>query len=409
MNNELKKFLRDPRFLVPLFVLVGFEGFLQTPVYKFLLRPESYAENVNRNVGFVERSTLQPNVLVLGTSVAYQGLNMPLLGQELAPRDLRVLSGASQGALLITQHSIYRYLREKLPSVRLVVHVSETTFPWTARHLLDASNRSMLAQFPRRQVVPLLFDYDFHLTQNDRTYLLIRSVTYQNDLRDFVLNPLERIKQLGRKYRQPVYASEWGHENRHRFRLSAYGARDLQECLDFAKKGIPEKDAAGNQVTDKDHRQALIVTCEIGLRDPINRPGAAQWNELFFKQLKLFHDEVRADGRQVLTVFPPYSSLIPDLNRDDRLNIWRKGLQTIYGNRPFYTADLRRSLDGPDNGDLFYDTIHLNREGALRFTRAFAEMLSRRAPAILGGTDPGTAAGAETQPATKKTEKTGGN
>ena len=188
MSSELLKYLRDARFYVPVLVLVGFELFLQSGLYKYALRPESYAENVNRNVDFVADSKLDPNVLVLGTSVAYQGLNMPLLAEELEGSGLRVMSAASQGALLITQHSIYRYLKNDLPSVKLVVHVSETTFPWTARHLLDESNRSMLAQFPRRQVWPLLKNYDFHLKHEDYSFLTLASIAYRKDLRDFADN-----------------------------------------------------------------------------------------------------------------------------------------------------------------------------------------------------------------------------
>ena len=39
----------------------------------------------------------------------------------------------------------------------------------------------------------------------------------------------------------------------------------------------------------------------------------------------------------------------------------------------FYPSiiDLRTTLDGPDNLNLFYDTIHLNRQGAERFTGIF--------------------------------------
>ena len=391
MSSELLKYLRDMRFWIPLLVLLGFEGFLQSGLYKYALRPESYAENVNRNVGFVAGSDLKPNVLILGTSVAYQGINMPLLTEELEGSGLRVMSAASQGALLITQHSIYRYLDEHIPSVKLIVHVSETTFPWTARHLLDESNRSMLAQFPRTQVLPLLDDYDFHLKQGDYSFLLLRSITYRKDLRDFALDPASRFKRLGRKYdREGAYDSPWGHANSYDYSIAAYNASNLKECIENARAKTDFNDENGNPITDADHKQALFVTCEIGLRDPINRPGAEQWNRLFFKRLRLFHDEVRADGRVMLTVFPPYSNLIPDLNKDDRLETWDAGLAAIYGDEPFHMADLRRSLDGPDNNALYYDTIHLNRAGSARFTKAFAEMLKARAPELLTEAAPDT-------------------
>ena len=109
--TELKKFLKDPVFYVPVLFLLGLELFLQTPLYRKILEPNSYAENVNRITEIMKTSPVEPNVLILGTSVAYQGVNMPLLNKLMEKDGIVVQNGASQGAMLETQHSIYRDIR----------------------------------------------------------------------------------------------------------------------------------------------------------------------------------------------------------------------------------------------------------------------------------------------------------
>ncbi len=70
--RELAKFIRDPRFYAPFAIVLAFEVFLQSGVYARLLEPNSYAASVRHIMRTTEASEVRPNVLILGTSVAYQ-------------------------------------------------------------------------------------------------------------------------------------------------------------------------------------------------------------------------------------------------------------------------------------------------------------------------------------------------
>jgi len=379
--RELRKYLSDIRFLLPAAFLLLFELFMQSGLYAFLLEPKSYAENVNSVVRAIRRSKLKPNVLVLGTSVAYQGINLPLLNRLVNPYGLVVQSGATEGAMLITQHMIFKTVKPVLPDLKLIIHVSEVTFPWTVRDTIDEPNLSMLAQLNRKDAIDLLKKYEYKLTSHEYSYLLIRSIAYRRDMRDFVLSPLDRLKRIGRKWNEPY--SDFPYENRNPYGMDAYPAKTLAECIAIAKKGVSEFDQNGKRITDRMHRESVWKTCELGKYDPMKERGGEQWKDLYFRQFRIFLNELEKDRLKVVTVFPPYSSLIHDLNAKGRSLVWEKKLKEIHGDAPYFVFDLRDSLDGPENSSYYYDTIHLNRRGSLKFTEHLARELIRIAPELL--------------------------
>lgn len=373
--KTLLSYITDARFYIPFGLVVFLEVITQSGLYKHVLQPSSYADNVNRIVQTINESPLEANTLILGTSVAYQGINPPLLNQTLSGSGLIVQSGACEGALLETQHLIYKSVKGRFKNLKYVVHVAEVTFPWTARPTIDEANRGMVAQFPRSVYIPLLRDYEFQIRPTDYTFFLFGTITYQRDFRDFVLDPLDRIKGLGRKRKKAQ--SDFVYVNSIPYGMDVYPAKDLQECIEVAslRKGpIPEVNAEGVRITDRHHREAVLRTCEVGKRDPFSAPGGRVWNELFFHRLKRFYGEIQADGVQIITVFAPYSDLVSHLNADARRETWEKELST-YQNIPL--IDLRRSLDKPEQRKFFYDTIHLNKNGANAFTEVLAKELRK--------------------------------
>ncbi len=375
--RELIKYLKDKRFLIPMGFLIVFELIMQSGLYKNLLEPRSYAENVNRIRKVASTSPVNPQILILGTSVAYQGINLPLLNEKLqAAIGWQAQSGASEGAMLITQNLIYKDLKKDYPDLKLIVHVNEATFPWTARYSMDPSNRSMVAQFPRSQALKLLKEYRYNLSRDDYAYFYIKTLTYQKDLRNFALKPLQRIKKLGREFKKdqettPLYP----YINEYKYSIAAYPAQDLKECSDKAHAGIPEFNAQGVQVTDRHHRKAVWMTCDLARWDPILHPGAHQWKNLYFHRLGIFYNEIRKDGLKVVTVFPPYSDLIKDQNNEERMKEWRTHLSEIHGDDSYLFLDLRNTIHGKDNASYYYDTIHLNRKGSLVFTEILANRI----------------------------------
>ncbi|MCB1139087.1 MAG: hypothetical protein KDK23_10045 [Leptospiraceae bacterium] len=379
--KELMKFLKDPVFYVPVLFLLGLEVFLQTPLYRKILEPNSYAENVNRITEIMKTSPVEPNVLILGTSVAYQGVDMPLLNQLLKEDGIVVQNGASQGAMLETQHSIYRDIKHDLPNLKAVIHVAEIYFPWQARYEIEPANKIMLGQFPRHQVIPLLQQYDFHMEVSDYAFFLLRTLTYKQDLRDLTLSPLDRIKDLGRKWR--TASKDYPHINDYQYSLAAYG-QTREECLKnaikFAKANtLPMAD--GKPISDRHHRQAAIDTCSLAANLPVNEPGAPEWTRLFFRRLNIMHGELRNDGLQVITLFAPYSDMMP-VSDPDPILLWRRELQKIHGGQA-HIVDMRDALDGNENPTYFYDILHLNQRGSEEFTRKLAQELRQLKPVIL--------------------------
>lgn len=374
-ESQWAQFIRNPVFLIPVTFFIVMEGCLQSGLYKSLLG-NSYAYNVNRIMNVMETTSVKPQALILGTSVAYQGILTPELNRQLAKVNGPVVqNAATEGAMLETQHALFNEITEDLPGVRTIIHVAEWNFAWTARYELETANRSMLAQLPRADVFDLLDRYRFRLSTPDYTYFLIRSVTYRQDMRDFILDPLDRIKYIGRRMRekQPDYV----YINNHKYALSVYGTT-LDECLENASAGGPfPEDENGLPLSDKHHRNTAIQTCSVGKINVRNVAGEDQWNRLFFHRLSLFHNEMKKRNIKVITVFAPYAQMLPDHGDDKPLRLWNDMLARIYSGpgETYELIDLRYMLDGPGNADYFYDVIHLNEEGARRFTERLGREL----------------------------------
>lgn len=103
--KEYIAFIKDSKFWIPVLILVGLETVMQFGCYKPFLKKNSYAANVSRITDHVleKQKEFDPDVLVVGTSVAYQGLSIPILNQELSSLRKKVQSIAIPGTELIVQ------------------------------------------------------------------------------------------------------------------------------------------------------------------------------------------------------------------------------------------------------------------------------------------------------------------
>lgn len=401
MSDALIKYLKDVRFWIPALLVIGLELFLQTRLYdRFMLEKYSYADSIRRNVEVIENSTVSPNALILGTSVAYQGLNVAELNTALAAENTEIVaqSAACEGCMLQTQHLLYRVLKERWPAANTIVHVADTTLSSKARYEFDVANGSMMAQFSSGEALDLLELHEFKTGYQEYFFFYIRSITHRSDLREFVLNPFRRIRTIGERARETL--PEYTHINDNRYSYGAFSARgDLAACTRNAASGVdddgrpvPEhKDGEEYQPalhrTDRHHRNAVQVTCGIAFHEKNFEPlGEAQWRELYFRRVQKLYDEIYADGRRVITIIPPYSDLIQHANTDERIARWRKNLARINAGREYAFVDMRRSLnsfDSPEGRKYFYDVLHLNSEGSLVWTRKVAERLAEYEALIL--------------------------
>ena len=401
MNAALKKYLTDVRFYVPALMLLLMELFLQTEIYgRYMLEKHSAADSIRRNVRIVEHSPVQPNALILGTSVAYQGLNVAQLNAALIAQNSGIVtqSAACEGCMLQTQHLMYRLLKDQWPDRKTIIHVADTTLSSKARYQYDEANGTMMAQFARGEALELLRLHEFELDYRRYLQFYIRTLTYQQDLREFVLNPFNRIRMIGERLRTPL--PPYTHVNDNIYSYGAFSATgDLAACADNSRKGV---DDAGQPVpekkdgedfnpaihkTDRHHRNAVQVTCSIALLEKnFEPPGEHQWRELYFRRLEKMYDEIYADGRRVITIIPPYSDLIQHANTDERIARWEKNIAKMNADRPYAFIDMRRSLnsfDSPAGRKYFYDVLHLNADGSTVWTQKLAERLAPERDLIL--------------------------
>lgn len=365
------RFLKSRVFLIPVSIIVLLELFLRSGLYEPLLKPESFAYNATRIRRVVKGSSLHPNVLILGTSVAYQGILTPELNRSASADGFVFQNAATQGAMIETQHAVFRDVAPALKDLRWIVHVAEVNFPWQTRYELEPANRTMLAQFPLSDTLALMRRDRVDLSSRDYAFFYLRTLTFQGDLRDFVLNPPRRFKAIARQ--EKVTLPDYVYLNRNRYAVSAYG-HSAEECAKNARDGIPPKNEAGEQITDEPHRTAVLDTCRMAGDDHMKKPGGTAWKSVFFHRLREMHRDARQSGLRVVTVFAPYSDLVPYTREEARLDIWKQELNSDGDYFP-EILDLRHALDGPDNLDLFYDTIHLNRPGAERFTAEFQKVV----------------------------------
>jgi hypothetical protein len=276
--------------------------------------------------------------------------------------------------------------------MRAIVHVADTTLSSKARYQYDQANGSMMAQLARGEALELLRAHEFDVGFRDYAYFHVRLVTYQQDLREFVLNPFSRIRTISQRLRAPLQPIT--HINDNAYTYASFTARgDLAACvqnsaagLDDQGRPVPEKKDGEKydptvHRTDRHHRHAVTVTCDIALREKnFEPPGETQWRDLYFRRLQRMYDEIYADGRLVITIIPPYSDLIHHANTDERIARWKKRIAEINAGRPYALIDMRRSLnsfDSPEGRHYFYDVLHLNAAGSLAWTEQMASELAR--------------------------------
>lgn len=367
--KELVRFLISPFVLIPLSILLALEIFLRTEIYKNLLKPMSYAANIIRIQHVITNSKIDPRILIVGTSVPYQGLLLDKLNEYGKEKKITFQSIATQGAFLDTQTLLLKYALQKKSSIQYIVHFADLDFPWQQRYELELSNRSMLAQFPLKETIPLLKNNLYKISNEDYRFFYIKILTYQSDLRNFVLHPYDRLKSISRnkKNQHP----DFSYINSSYYAISVYG-KTIEECKKNAYYGISfYKDNI--QITDEPHRRAVLDTCKIAEYDPSLEPGKSQWENLFFVRLSNLYRVAMENHKKLIVILPPYSKFMLHARKKEKSDFWIQSIQKI--SKEINVLNLQFVLDDENNLDYFYDTIHLNRTGAEKFTKYFFDSL----------------------------------
>ncbi len=380
--NIYLSLIRQKKFWIPVLIFASFDLCLQTGMYRPYLKKGSFAANVVRNTEYVleKKDVFEPTVLILGTSVAYQGLSLKTLNEVLAPYGEKVQSIAMEGTELVVQDSLVRNLLPKFKKVHTIIHILEISTPWVDQEFLQIHTLAMLGELDRKIAFPLIFDFNYNVQYDDLGFLTFKSIAYRRDMRDFILDPSKRLKDIGRR-RKEEKVTPWPHENTNFPKISMYPeAKDVKSCLEATDPSNGREIPAGSDVF---HKKAIWDTCDLAKKTPTEiSKNSSVIN--YFHRLKLLHNDIRRIGTdngqkiRIVGVIAPYSEIIKTWRTQERNRIWQEEIRNI--NPETVLLDYQTSLDGLHNGDYYYDLIHLNKEGMDKFSEIFSADL----PSILG-------------------------
>lgn len=380
--NPYISLIRQRSFWIPILVLALFDLCLQTGVYRPYLKKGSFAANVIRNTDYVleKKAEFEPTILLLGTSVAHQGLSLKTLNETLEPYGEKIQSIAMEGTELVVQDALVRNLLPKFPKVHTVLHILEISTPWVDQGDLQIHTLAMLGELDRRLAFPLIYEFNYNVRYDDLGFLAFKSIAYRRDIRDFILDPSKRLKDISRRKKE-AKLTPWPHENTNLPSISMFPeVKDIKSCLKITNPG---NGIAAPEGSDQFHKKAIWDTCGLGERTPVKVERTKQVNN-YFHRLKILHNDIRHVGSEngqkikIIGVIAPYSEIIKNWRSPDRNRIWEEEIQKI--DPTTVLLDYQASLDGENNGDYYYDLIHLNRAGMEKFSAIFTADL----PSILG-------------------------
>lgn len=379
--KEYIKFILDFRLLVVIIVLFLFEFCLQMGMYKPFLKKNSYAANVNRITKHAldSKDVLDPDILILGTSVAFEGLSVRILNEKLNSTGYKVQTLAIPGSELVVQHQVLKENILKFPNLIAIIHVMEPGMPWVDRDELILPTLAMLSEVNHFDAIRTIDEFEYKYNWQDISYLLFKSIAYRRDLNDFLSEPQERIKFMGREMRSPNL-NPWDYDNKHTESISAYGINNLEECL---KKVNPANNQPIPFGSDKRHKKMLYDTCTLSMVTTLENNETPR-TQRYFRRLSKMYGLIPKDKIKVIHVFAPYSEIISNFGRESRRPLWEKELnhvtKSILGYDKAEIINLENLLDGADNGKYCFDLIHLNQFGTEKFSNKLGEVLLKRFP-----------------------------
>ena len=367
-----KQFFTDRKFLLPLAVVVVFELSLQAGCYKPLLKKNSYAANVNRIVNHVidKQEEFDPNVLVFGTSVGYQGLSVRILNDQLRQNGVKLNSIAIPGSELIVQELAMEKALDHFKNIKTVVHVMEVTMPWVNHDDLSLPTLAMVSEFNRIRAVEKLYQHEYDVKYDDIAYVLTKSFAYRRDMRDLFLHLDRRVKDLGRELKNPN-REIYDYENSYHQKISSYPVSDLENCKTLTG---PQNLDPVPPTSDQAHKRALFDTCSLALVTTVPMESTPK-SEKYFRRLQKLYSVLQKRNIRIINVFAPYSSLLNNLRGKERIVVWQRELEKSLGKENVTIIDLQDIFENKNSGDYFYDLIHLNRAGMVEFSNHLGKKL----------------------------------
>ena len=410
MKTEFKNFFIDRRFLVPVIILFVIELILQTSIYKPFLKKNSYASNINRIIGQIikKKKEHDPDILIVGTSVAYQGLDLKSLQEIINPTGLKIQSVAIPGSELIVQDLAVEKVLEEFTNLKLVIYVGEITMPWVSQRILTLPTLAMLGEFDRSKAIENIIEFEykaesdynpnfsFMISQKkydsikkhflfkdvsyaDWSYIIFKSIAYRRDIGDFFTGPSKRIRDYKKSILFPN-ENFYDYENKYKQKMSLYPIHNLENCVKLTHPS--ENTDPIPKGSDFDHKKAIYDTCALSLFTTKTQHRTEETN-LYFKRLSSIYKKIQNKNIKIINIFAPYSSIIDEkLGGEGRLQVWKEELKLLNGENA-EVVDFRNIFTKENSNDYCYDVIHLNREGALLFSKALGDYIVKNKERIL--------------------------
>ncbi|MBM9590749.1 SGNH/GDSL hydrolase family protein [Leptospira sp. 201903075] len=373
--KETISFLTDKKLVVAVLFLLIFETILQLGFYKPFLKKNSYASNINRVTEHVvsKRDVLDPDILIVGTSVAFEGISVRILNERLQKSGWKTQSIAVRGSELVVQHRILEEYLQKFPNVKIILHVMEPGMPWVDRNYIVDPTLAMLSELGNFKAIPTVLDFEYNLQFPNYLYLVFKSVAYRKDLSDFVINFNERLKAISRNNKNPN-TNPWDYENDHPESIDEYNLTSVDDCLNRLALNLPLDIP---KASNPDHRRMLFETCGIASVVPQDS-NATDDTRRYFRRLKKMYDFIGNKKIHIVNVFAPYSDVIRKVNNEGRMKVWLDGLkEALSSHQTLDQMDLQDSL-GATNGKYCFDLIHLNEAGMKEFSGILADALEKK-------------------------------
>ena len=364
--TEFNKFYKDKRFYIPILVLIGFELLFQlcAGFYRPFLKKKSYAANINQIIGHIteKKQNHEPDILIVGTSVAYQGLSLPSLQEKIKDTGYKIQSVAIPGSELIVQSLAVEEVLKEFKNVKLVIYVGEITMPWVSKTDLTLPTLAMVNEFDKISALKKVveFDYDsgkgwgYFLHYDDWAYLFFKSIAYRRDLNDFLVDPGKRLKYISRKNANPNL-NFYEYDNDRTEKMSDYQILNLEDC--FNKTHPFDNNHPIPVTSNPDHRKAIWDTCWVA-KYSTNVQTRTPETELYFKRLASIYSHIQKKNIKIINIFAPYSNAIESqLGGAGRVQVWKEELEKINPPNPIL-VDFRNVFYGK-NGDEYCRRIYM--------------------------------------------------
>jgi hypothetical protein len=375
ITKETIQFLKDKKIVTVFVFLLIFELVLQLGFYKPYLKKNSYASNINRVTEHVisKKDILEPDILIVGTSVAFEGISIRILNENLKKLGLKSQSIAVRGSELVVQHRILEEYLDQFPNVKIILHVMEPGMPWVDRSYVVDPTLAMLSELGNFKAIPTVLDFEYNLEFSNYLYLIFKSVAYRKDMSDLVINLNERLKAISRKNKNPNQ-NPWDYENDHPESIDEYNLTNVEDCMNRLALHLPIEIPKGS---NPDHRRMLFETCGIASIVPKDS-DATDDTKRYFRRLTKMYDFIGNRRIHIINVFAPYSDVIRKVNNEGRMKVWRDGLtEALKNHQTLDELDLQDSL-GDKNGKYCFDLIHLNQQGMVEFSNILSKELEKK-------------------------------